>query len=77
MADRWEKRTYTCAVCRTEAFDFAAPIGWLRVQRRIEGDAQGDTFMIVGFYCGLPCLAGRRRQMDGAHERAGRRLNAR
>jgi hypothetical protein len=57
MADRWEKRTYTCAVCRTEAFDFATPIGWLRVQRRIESDAQGDTFMIVGFYCGLPCLA--------------------
>ena len=57
MADRWERRTYTCAVCRTEAFDYAAPLGWLRVQRRIESDAQGDTFKIVGFYCGLPCLA--------------------
>jgi hypothetical protein len=53
---RWERRTYTCAVCRTEAFDYAAPIGWLRVQRRIEADAY-DTFKIVGFYCSLPCLA--------------------
>jgi hypothetical protein len=43
-------------VCRTEAFDYAAPIGWLRVQRRIEADAVGDTFKIVGFYCGLQCL---------------------
>jgi hypothetical protein len=57
MPDHWERRTYVCAVCRTEAFDYAAPIGWLRVQWRIESDAQGDTFKIVGFYCKLPCLA--------------------
>jgi hypothetical protein len=57
MADRWQRRTYTCAVCRTEAFDYAAPIGWLRVQRRVEADdAQHDT-RIVGWYCRLECLA--------------------
>jgi hypothetical protein len=45
MADRWEKRTYTCAVCRTEAFDFTAPIGWLRVQRRIERAMRRATLL--------------------------------
>ena len=54
LSQHWEKRTYTCASCRTEAYDYAAPVGWLRVQRR---DDTVDHYKIVGFYCGLSCLA--------------------
>jgi hypothetical protein len=54
MPEHWERRTYMCAGCRREAFDFSAPTGWLRVQRRIEAT---DAYKIVGFYCCLPCLA--------------------
>ncbi|MET0716614.1 MAG: hypothetical protein ABWY57_17055 [Mycetocola sp.] len=53
MADRWERRTYVSAPRRTTSRHRSAGC----FQRRVEADDARDAWKIVGFYCGLPCLA--------------------
>jgi hypothetical protein len=44
--------SYFCATCRTRVRDHDVPRGWLQVRR-----GEAGAVVLVGFYCGLPCLA--------------------
>jgi hypothetical protein len=53
----WERRTYFCAWCKTQARGFEAPMGWHRFARRTNDPEATDSWKITAFYCGLRCAA--------------------